>query len=260
MALTAVVNLHYWRWYGANVGSKESVPQNTHATNLVSSLELLEAHPRELRGAQHLPGMVQKDQKSEEERKKESPTLVRSATWMMASSSANTASSSSCDKDPASISSICCRDPNTGLESNLGGADFSTASLLPFGIRWNLEFHPWSAPLLQWTSPDGKEKSPLNTEHWAATPGRAPPTSCIFFRHWFPTFSPSMTFFSIWANSRSWTWNDQKQEELTAPLLLAAAEPREGSPSSPGYWSDSQSYPEVAPGSASFSAAGVLFC
>lgn len=30
-------------------------------------------------------------------------------------------------------------------------------------------------------------------------------TSCIFFRHSFPTFNPSMTFFSIWANSRSWT-------------------------------------------------------
>lgn len=49
------------------------------------------------------------------------------------------------------------------------------------------------------------------------------PTSCIFFRHWFPIFSPSMTFFSIWANSRSWTWNTQKREAFTTLLFLHAA-------------------------------------
>lgn len=42
-------------------------------------------------------------------------------------------------------------------------------------------------------------------------------TSCIFFRHSFPTFRPSMTFFSIWTNSRSWTWNRSRAEPQVEP-------------------------------------------
>lgn len=42
-------------------------------------------------------------------------------TWVMASSSARTASSSSCDKDPASISSICCTKAKNLVKCNLKG-------------------------------------------------------------------------------------------------------------------------------------------
>lgn len=100
-ALTAKINLH--------LESKES---KTHeATNLLSSLELRAACLRELQVAPHLPDTFQKYQKSEKNLKKEAHISASSRmrpTWVMASSSANTASSSSGDKDPASISSICC--------------------------------------------------------------------------------------------------------------------------------------------------------